>query len=45
MDSITQAGVRTFGDYKTPTAFYYQITPTPKSEGYEISTGMHKAED
>lgn len=33
-------GVRTFGDYKAPTAFYYEITP--KNEGdYALTSGMH----
>ena len=36
-------GVRTYGDYRAPTAFYYQITPN--AEGYELSTGMHREED
>lgn len=36
-------GVRTYGNYKAPTEFYYQITP--KNEGYELSTGMHNAEE
>ena len=33
-------GVRTYGDYKAPTAFYFEITPD--SDGsYILSTGMH----
>ncbi|MFT4568985.1 MAG: inner membrane protein [Saprospiraceae bacterium] len=36
-------GVRTYGDYKAPTAFYYQITPTNGS--FELSTGMHMEEE
>jgi inner membrane protein len=35
-------GVRSFGGYKAPTAFYYEIAPQP-NEGYELSTGMHPA--
>jgi inner membrane protein len=33
-------GVRYFGEYKAPTAFYYEIDP--KEDGsYELSSGMH----
>lgn len=33
-------GVRTYGNYKAPTAFYYEITP--QSDGsFKLSTGMH----
>ena len=33
-------GVRQFGDYIAPTAFYYEITP--KSNGtYDLTSGMH----
>lgn len=33
-------GVRKFGDYKAPTAFYYEITP--KKDGrYDLTSGMH----
>lgn len=35
-------GVRTFGEYKAPTAFYYEISNT--KEGYNLSTGMQKAD-
>jgi hypothetical protein len=33
-------GVRQFGDYRAPTAFYYEITP---HEGgtYDLNSGMH----
>lgn len=35
-------GVRQYGDYRAPTAFYYEITP--KADGtYLLRTGMHKA--
>ncbi len=33
-------GVRTFGDYKAPTAFYFEITPSVDST-YDLTTGMH----
>jgi len=34
-------GVKTYGNYKAPTAFYFEITS--HSDGsYELSTGMHK---
>lgn len=37
-------GIRTFGDYKAPTAFYFEITP--HSDGsYNLSTGMHKKQE
>ena len=36
-------GVRHFGDYKAPTAFYFQIVPE-MGGGYELSTGMHPKE-
>lgn len=32
-------GVRSFGDYKAPTAFYYEVTPTEDS--YILTSGMH----
>ncbi len=36
-------GVRTYGDYRAPTAFYYEIEP--KAEGqFELSSGMHRAD-
>ena len=36
-------GVREFGDYKAPTAFYYEIHP--KGDGsYELNSGMHNSE-
>lgn len=37
-------GVRTFGNYKAPTAFYYQITSNP-DESYDLDTGMHPADE
>lgn len=36
-------GVRDYGDFKAPTAFYFQLTP--EGNGYELSTGMHKKEE
>ena len=33
-------GVREFGDYKAPTAFYYEITPK-ENGAYELTSGMH----
>ncbi len=34
-------GVRTYGNYKAPTAFYFEILP--HSDGsYELTTGMHE---
>ncbi|MCB0536321.1 MAG: metal-dependent hydrolase [Bacteroidetes bacterium] len=34
-------GVRAYGNYKAPTAFYFEVTP--HSDGsYELTTGMHK---
>ena len=34
-------GVRTYGNYKAPTAFYFEITP--QADGSDrLSTGMHK---
>jgi len=34
-------GVRTYGKYKAPTAFFFEITP--HSDGsYELTTGMHQ---
>ena len=36
-------GVRHFGEYKAPTAFYFEITP--KEDGtYDLATGMHPRE-
>ena len=35
-------GVRTFGSYKAPTAFYYEITS--KGDGYDLSVGMQESE-
>ena len=37
-------GVRTFGEYKAPTAFFYEITPKDSGE-YDLSVGMQMAED
>lgn len=34
-------GIRQYGSYKVPTAFYYQIKTTD-SGTYELTTGMHK---
>jgi inner membrane protein len=36
-------GIRKYGDYKAPTAFYFEITPLGNNQ-YELSTGMHKEE-
>jgi hypothetical protein len=36
-------GVRYFGDYRAPTAFYFQIVPEMDG-GFELSTGMHPEE-
>jgi inner membrane protein len=36
-------GVRQFGDYKAPTAFYYEITPK-ENRGYDLTSGMHPRE-
>ena len=36
-------GVREFGDYKAPTAFYFEITPQ-EDGGYELTSGMHQNE-
>lgn len=33
-------GIRTFGEYKAPTAFYFEIKPNPDGT-YVLSTGMH----
>lgn len=37
-------GTRTFGDYKAPTAFYYEIE-VKENGGYELSSGMHPDEE
>lgn len=34
-------GVREFGGYKAPTAFYFEIVPK-EDGGYQLSTGMHQ---
>lgn len=34
-------GVRTYGNYKAPTAFYFQITPHSNGS-FDLSTGMHR---
>lgn len=34
-------GIRTYGNYKAPTAFYFEITKNQEG-GYELSSGMHK---
>lgn len=36
-------GVRQYGDYKAPTAFYYEITPQ-EGQAYELTSGMHPKE-
>jgi len=36
-------GIRTFGDYKAPTAFYYEITPH-QDGSYDLAAGMHPSE-
>lgn len=36
-------GVRTYGKYKAPTAFYFEIENKKNGE-YELSTGMHQKE-
>ncbi len=36
-------GIRHFGEYKAPTAFYFEITPLPDGT-YKLSSGMHKEE-
>jgi|TARA_B110000858_G_scaffold57541_1_gene67004 inner membrane protein len=36
-------GIRTCGNYKAPTAFYFEITPLLDGN-YELTTGMHKKE-
>jgi len=33
-------GVREFGDYRAPTAFYYEITPKENGD-YDLTSGMH----
>lgn len=35
-------GVRTYGDYKAPTAFYFSLTPNDTDGQYELSSGMHQ---
>ena len=37
-------GIRTFGAYKAPTAFYFEITPFPNGK-FELTTGMHPKND
>lgn len=34
-------GIRTYGNYKAPTAFYFEITPL-LDKNYDLNTGMHK---
>ncbi len=36
-------GIRYFGDYKAPTAFYFEITPLGNG-AYQLSSGMHPRE-
>ncbi len=36
-------GIRTFGEYNAPTAFYYEITPLEKGE-YSLDVGMQEAD-
>jgi len=33
-------GVRTFGEYKAPTAFYFEVETLPNDQ-FELTTGMH----
>ncbi len=33
-------GVRTYGDYRAPTAFYYEIEPIDSND-YKLTSGMH----
>ena len=33
-------GIRNYGDYKAPTAFYYEISPLD-SMNYILESGMH----
>jgi len=37
-------GVRTFGEYKAPTAFYYEIKPKENGQ-YDLAVGMQMADD
>jgi inner membrane protein len=37
-------GIRTYGNYKAPTAFYFEITPLINGD-YKLTTGMHKKEE
>ena len=37
-------GVRQFGDYKAPTAFYYEITPLENGE-FILDSGMHPSQN
>lgn len=36
-------GIRTFGNYQTPTTFYYEINPKSYGE-YELVVGMQEAD-
>ncbi|MBT8221249.1 MAG: metal-dependent hydrolase [Bacteroidia bacterium] len=36
-------GVRSFGDYKAPTAFYYEIEPLESGE-FRLDSGMHSSD-
>lgn len=35
-------GVRQYGNYKAPTAFYFEVTPHPDGS-YDLNSGMHNA--
>jgi inner membrane protein len=37
-------GVRQFGDYKAPTAFYYEVTPLENGK-YILDSGMHPSQE
>lgn len=37
-------GIRQYGDYKAPTAFYFEVDPT-LPEGRQLSTGMHQQQN
>jgi hypothetical protein len=36
-------GVRTYGNYKAPTAFYFEIAPKQNGD-FELNTEMHQRE-
>ncbi|NNF36089.1 MAG: metal-dependent hydrolase [Saprospiraceae bacterium] len=37
-------GVRQYGDYSAPTAFYFEITPGQDGVSYDLNSGMHPSE-